>query len=100
MRDAFGRCDVVFNNAGIAIAGEIESTPDAMARKLMEVNFWGSLNVSKEAVKFFREVNEKGKGGTLFVTASAAGSDPTPLLGFYSARYAILVICNTLVLID
>jgi len=49
----FGRIDVVFNNAGYAIMGEVEGTPDDQARALFEVNFWGAVNVSKEAVRFF-----------------------------------------------
>lgn len=44
---AFGRVDVVFNNAGFAAAGEVESTPDDLARRLFETNFWGAVNVSR-----------------------------------------------------
>ncbi|RDX45923.1 NAD(P)-binding protein, partial [Lentinus brumalis] len=32
-KDAFGRIDVVVNNAGIVIAGEAEGTPEEAARK-------------------------------------------------------------------
>lgn len=44
----FGRIDVVVNNAGYGIKGEIEVTPDSEARKLFEVLFWGTVNVSKQ----------------------------------------------------
>jgi len=47
------------------MSGEVESTSDADARALFEVNFWGVVGVSRAAVKFFREVNPPGKGGVL-----------------------------------
>ena len=36
---AFGRADVMFNNAGYAVAGELESVLDEPARTMFEVNF-------------------------------------------------------------
>ncbi|KAF4615015.1 hypothetical protein D9613_003490 [Agrocybe pediades] len=62
----FGGMDIVFNNAGYAIFAEVESTPEDAARKMFDVNFWGASNVSREAVRVFRDVNAKGKGGWLF----------------------------------
>ena len=38
---AFGRVDVVFNNAGVALVGEIEGTPVDLARRVFDVNFLG-----------------------------------------------------------
>ncbi len=37
-RETFGRLDVVFNNAGYAVLGEVEGTPDDAARAMFEVN--------------------------------------------------------------
>ena len=47
-KEHFGRVDVVVNNAGYGIEGEIEVTPDSEARKLFDVVFWGLVNVSKQ----------------------------------------------------
>lgn len=44
----FGRLDVVVNNAGYGIQGEIEGTPEAEARKIIETLFWGAVHVTKE----------------------------------------------------
>lgn len=74
----------MFNNAGYAVFGEIESTPDNVARSLIEANFWGAANISREAVKFFREANEPS-GGRLLQMSSVNGISVYPLLGFYNA---------------
>ncbi|KAF8440489.1 hypothetical protein L210DRAFT_1058177 [Boletus edulis BED1] len=44
-QQVFGRLDVVFNNAGYAMFGEVEGTPDADARALLEVVFWGAVGI-------------------------------------------------------
>ncbi|KAF7290137.1 NAD-P-binding protein [Mycena kentingensis (nom. inval.)] len=81
----FGHVDVVFNSAGSAILGELEATPDDSARALFEVNFWGALAVSKEAVRVFRDVNPAGCGGRLLNVSSGVGFGGVPLTGMYAA---------------
>ncbi|KAK7692938.1 hypothetical protein QCA50_004579 [Cerrena zonata] len=84
-KEKFGRIDVVFNNAGYAVAGELEGTPTEAARRNFETNFWGSAQVSLEAVKFFREVNGPKVGGRLLVTGSLMGVMSSPAVGYYVA---------------
>jgi len=83
----FGRLDVVFNGAGYCLLGEAEATPEDKARKLFDVNFWGMVNVSKEAVRVFREVNPTTGviGGRLLNVSSRAGLVPRPAIAYYSA---------------
>ncbi|KAH9850971.1 NAD-P-binding protein [Lenzites betulinus] len=89
-KEAFGRLDVVVSNAGYCILGEIEATPDDVARGIFETNFWGSVYVIQEAVKFFREVNAPGKGGRIIQLSSLWGLVGFPGSGFYSAsKHAI-----------
>ncbi|KAF9238678.1 NAD(P)-binding protein [Melanogaster broomeanus] len=83
-RQAFGRIDVVFNNAGQALMGEVEGVPEEVARSVFEVNFWGAANVTKEAVRFFRDVNTPA-GGRLLQLSSQGGIVGAPAVGFYSA---------------
>lgn len=72
----FGRVDVLFNNAGYAVAGEAETVPDELARGLFDVIFWGAENVSQEAVGFFREENEP-QGGRLIQNSGTVGLTAT-----------------------
>ena len=83
-KKAFGRIDVVFNNAGWAIVGDLEATPEDEARKMFDTNFWGAANVSREAVRFFREEN-KPCGGLLLTNSSQAGVAPLPGFSYYTA---------------
>ena len=72
-QEVFGRIDVVFNNAGYGIVGEIEATPEDVARALFEVTFWGADRISRESVRFFRDINKPGTGGRLLNNSSMVG---------------------------
>jgi NAD(P)-dependent dehydrogenase (short-subunit alcohol dehydrogenase family) len=89
--EKFGQVDVVFNNAGCGIVGEIEATPESVARALFDVNFWGAVTVSKEAIRVFRDVNPKNSGGRLLNVSSGLGLGGGPIVGIYSARCVIKV---------
>jgi len=82
--EAFGRIDIVFNNAGQNILGELESMDEESARIIMEVNFWGATNVTKEAIRVFREVN-KPSGGRLLQVSSRGGLVGIPASPYYVA---------------
>ncbi|KAJ7456913.1 hypothetical protein FB451DRAFT_1275230 [Mycena latifolia] len=81
---AFGQIDVVFNNTAAFQGGEAEGIPETEARKIFDVNFWGAVNVSLEAVKVFREVN-KPQGGRLLNISSTTGFAPMPGAPYYVA---------------
>ncbi|TFK34712.1 NAD-P-binding protein [Crucibulum laeve] len=85
---AFGRIDVVFNCAGITQVSEVEGTPDDIARRLFEVNFWGATNVTRVAMKYFRENDPIG--GKLLQMSSCAALDAVAISGFYSAAKSAL----------
>lgn len=84
VKKTFGRLDVVFNNAGYPIISEVEAEQAAEARALFDVNFWGAVNVSTEAVKFFRDVN-RPVGGRLLTVSALVGMCGHAGMGYYSA---------------
>ncbi|KAF9014269.1 hypothetical protein BDQ17DRAFT_1536722 [Cyathus striatus] len=89
-KSQFGRLDFVVNNAGYGILGEIEAVSEEEARKLFEVQFWGPMRISKQAVTFFRDHNPQGKGGRIVNITSMGGYTGEPGLAFYSAsKYAL-----------
>lgn len=78
------------NNAGYALMGDTEAAPDEAARKQLDTNFWGTVDVSKEAVRVMREANGKegGRiGGTVVQISSMGGWVAFPGNAFYHARF-------------
>ncbi|KAI0037871.1 NAD(P)-binding protein [Auriscalpium vulgare] len=81
----FHRLDIVVNNAGYALAGEIEGIPEDEARRQLDTLFWGPVAIMKEATRFFREVNPQGHGGRILNISSIGGYEASQLVGFYAA---------------
>jgi NAD(P)-dependent dehydrogenase (short-subunit alcohol dehydrogenase family) len=74
------RLDAVVNNAGIAVAGPIETVTTDDWRKQLEVNVIGQLAVTQAVLPRLRE----SRGRVLFIS-SVNGRIATPMLGPYSA---------------
>ena len=72
--DRFGQIDILFNNAGITQRGLFEKTETSVFRKVMEVNFFGSLYCTKAALPALIRAK-----GVIIVNESIAGV--APLLG-------------------
>src|SRR5580704_10450958 len=53
--DVFGSLDVVINNAGYGNLSSVEDTPLSEFRAQIETNLFGTIIVTKAALKYFRE---------------------------------------------
>lgn len=85
--DSFHDINVVINNAGYGLMGDMEAISDSDARHQVETNFWGSIHMTREAIRVFREVNPKGQGGTIVQVSSVGGFLTAPGHSFYHARF-------------
>ncbi|MEU8355546.1 oxidoreductase [Nonomuraea sp. NPDC048882] len=85
--DAFGRLDVVVNNAGYATSASIEEMPDEEFRAQMEANFYGVLNVTRAALPTLRE-QRSGHFIQFSSIGGRVGGSPG-LAAYQSAKFAV-----------
>lgn len=77
----FGPIDFLFNNGGISQRSEAVNTQMDVVRKVMEVNFFGTVAITREVLP---AMIERGKGH-IIVTSSVMGKFGTRLRSSYAA---------------
>lgn len=68
------------NDAGLGFYGRLDETPEADARKLFDVNFWGLVNGCLAALPHLKK-----HGGALINVGSEVSESYAPLMGIYVA---------------
>lgn len=79
--ERFGRIDQVVHNGGISQRALARDTTLAVDRRLMEVNYFGAVALTKAVLPVFR----RQQGGRFVVVTSLVGEIPTPKRSAYSA---------------
>lgn len=92
--EKMGRIDFLFNNGGISQRSEVQETSLDIDRKIMEVNYFGNIALTKSVLPYFRA---QGSGYFLIVSSiagkfgfflrSAYSASKHALQGFYESLY-------------
>jgi short-subunit dehydrogenase len=85
--ERFGRIDTWVNNAGVSIYATFDKLADAEIRRIMDVNFMGTVYGIQTALPIMQAQG----GGTIINVASIAGKRGIPVMSIYSAsKFAII----------
>lgn len=83
----FHTIDVLINNGGISQRALVQETPLAIDRKIMEVNFFGNIALTKAVLPYMI----KQQSGNITTISSVAGKFGVPKRSTYSAsKHALL----------
>jgi NADP-dependent 3-hydroxy acid dehydrogenase YdfG len=91
--DTFGRCDIVFNNAGVIAMGSIDDIDIDEISYMVRVNVEAAFRMAYVAVKHFKSVGS----GYLLNTSSVLGLKVRPTAGAYAGtKFAIEALTEAL----
>jgi len=83
--------DVVVNNAGIGMAGPFLEHSAEDWKRILDVNLWGVIHGSK---LFAEQMAERGQGGHIVNTASAAAYTPSRSMSAYATSKAAVLMLS------
>lgn len=93
VKTRYGRIGYLFNNAGIAMFGELMDMTREQWQHIVDVNIWGVINGTTLGYELMR----KQGFGHIINTASAAGLGPVPLLSAYAmTKHAVVGLSTSL----
>ncbi|MCL1698497.1 MULTISPECIES: SDR family oxidoreductase [unclassified Lysinibacillus] len=91
--EEFQRLDYLFNNAGIAMYGEIYDMPMDEWKNIVDVNLWGVIYGTQVGYQIMKEQGF----GHIINTSSAAGLGPSPMSAAYSTtKHAVVGLTTSL----
>ena len=83
--EAFGKIDILINNAGISQRAMFDVLELDVIRRVMDVNYWGTVNTTKFALPYIKKTK-----GSIVAISSISGFSPLPArTGYCSSKYAI-----------
>jgi Short-chain dehydrogenases of various substrate specificities len=81
----FGRIDILVNNAGLSMRAMFKDLDLNVIRRLMDVNFWGTVQCTKFALPYLLA----SKGSVVGVVSVAGYSALPARSGYSSSKYAV-----------
>lgn len=90
--DQFGRLDVLINNAGISMRALFQDLDLDVIRKVMDINFWGTVYSTKYALPYIQE----SKGSIIGISSIAGYRGLPARTGYSASKFAMHGFLETL----
>ncbi len=90
--ERFGGVDVLINNAGISMRAAFDTVDLDVLRRLMDVNFWGTVYCTKYALPYI----QKSKGSIVGVSSVAGFHGLPGRTGYSASKYAMHGLLETI----
>jgi short-subunit dehydrogenase len=88
----YGGIDILVNNAGLSMRGLFEETDLAVLKKLMDVNYWGTVYCTKHAMPYLL----KARGSVIGISSIAGFQGLPGRTGYSSSKFAMHGFLETL----
>ena len=83
--EQFGKIDILINNAGISMRALFEEVEIEVIKKVMDVNFWGAVYMTKYALPYLL----KTKGSVVGVSSIAGFKGLPARTGYSASKFAL-----------
>ena len=88
----FGRIDILINNAGLSMRASFDTVELSVIKRLMDVNFWGTVYCTKYAMPWLK----KSHGSVVGVISVAGYAGLPGRTGYSASKFAIRGFLETL----
>lgn len=88
----FGRIDILINNAGLSMRASFDTVELSVLKRLMDVNFWGTVYCTKYALPWLK----KSHGSVVGVISVAGYAGLPGRTGYSTSKFAIRGFLETL----